>query len=87
MAHGGPYEWFMRGAWEEIDAMWSTHMAYRVKPALPKPREWWINCRTGFEVAVLHPTYESADRFRRNGSGDIERGFEADPIHVREVLE
>lgn len=50
-AHGGPYEYWNGGSWtnsasealHDID----TALTYRVKPAPPKPREWWItagNC-------------------------------------------
>lgn len=48
-AHGGPYEFVdISGSWDEIDApAWQKNSTYRVKPAPPKPREWWItagNC-------------------------------------------
>ena len=48
-AHGGPYEFVdISGSWDEIDApAWQENSTYRVKPAPPKPREWWItagNC-------------------------------------------
>jgi hypothetical protein len=42
-AHGGPYEWFMSGKWEEIEPMFAAHVTYRVKPQPPKPREFWIS--------------------------------------------
>ena len=43
-AHGGPYEFVdISGSWDEIDApAWQKNSTYRVKPAPPKPREWWI---------------------------------------------
>ena len=67
-------------------AAWRSHvLKFRVtKPAPPKPREWWINA--GSRTVVLHETYESANEGRRNSRGEIAHGYEADPIHVREVL-
>jgi len=49
MAHGGPYEcWSPRQkSWEDVEASFYSATVYRVKPAPPKPREWWItagNC-------------------------------------------
>jgi len=42
-AHGGPYERFNAlGDWCEWTPDWLPSTTYRVKPAPPKPREWWL---------------------------------------------
>lgn len=77
-AHGGPYEIYTGGGgWKErLGPMWGYTYAYRVKPAPPKPREWWII--GGCEA------YDSlADAEDANKSMCYAQG----PIHVREVLE
>lgn len=77
-AHGGPYEWF---SCEAGVALWVddrdpdetfqyAHLAIRVKPQPPKPREWWI-------VGLLLSDNEAEAR-------DLAMGREI--IHVREVL-
>ena len=49
----------------------------------PKPREWWI--LDDASLVVLHDSYASADRGRRNFRGEIVDHGKI--IHVREVLE
>ena len=72
-AHGGPYEWWDGHLWSPYTApRWSGASTYRVKPAPPKPREWWVsggNC--------IWDTYAEA-------YNACDRGEK--PIHVREVL-
>ena len=73
-AHGGPYEVYMShpAIWTECQLSWSEGLAIRVKPAPPKPREWFVsggNC--------LWDTYAEA-------YNACDRGEK--PIHVREVL-
>ena len=76
-AHGGPYEVYVaslelgRGVWKPIDPVWTDALAVRVKPAPPKPREWWVsggNC--------IWDTYAEA-------YNACDRGEK--PVHVREV--
>lgn len=73
-AHGGPTEiWTSLGWQENSNPGWfDLVLAYRVKPAPPKPREWWI---TGGNTAW--DTYTEAC----NASDLGEK-----PVHVREVL-
>jgi hypothetical protein len=42
-AHGGPYESYdLSWVWRAVgEPSWQKHLAYRVKPAPPKPRECW----------------------------------------------
>ena len=75
-AHGGPWEWFAGSAGWAVSLHNPTdwHPAYviRVKPAPPKPREWFVsggNC--------IWDTYAEA-------YNACDRGEK--PIHVREVL-
>lgn len=75
-AHGGPYEYFgCAGDWFAVmdnAPLWTNELAYRVKPAPPKPREWWVsggNC--------LWDTYAEA-------YNACDRGEK--PVRVREVL-
>lgn len=35
---GGPWEWYLRGAWEDSPGTWGLDIAYRLKPQPPKPR-------------------------------------------------
>jgi hypothetical protein len=58
-AHGGPYEAFFQNAgkdwaWQSGEAYMSpdSHqaLAWRVKPAPTKPREWWLILRRGWVV-------------------------------------
>ena len=75
MAHGGPYEYWNGGSWtnsasetlHDID----TALTYRVKPAPPKPREWWITLDDGFWWTAPEHAHEA-------NAGEV--------IHVREVL-
>ena len=43
-AHGGPWEFLnTSGDWDELESpVWGNNSTYRVKPAPPKPREWWL---------------------------------------------
>lgn len=74
-AHGGPYEWFSSyEGWQDCNLMpaYVPGFVYRVKPAPPKPREWFVsggNC--------IWDTYAEA-------YNACDRGEK--PIHVREVL-
>ena len=73
-AHGGPWEYWTGHRWTFPDKIpgWFPELAYRVKPAPPKPREWYVsggNC--------LWDTYAEA-------YNACDRGEK--PIRVREVL-
>jgi len=73
-AHGGPYEYYgSDGRWHQlVGGIGCPSDLYRVKPAPPKPREWYVsggNC--------LWDTYAEA-------YNACDRGEK--PIHVREVL-
>jgi hypothetical protein len=43
-AHGGPLQFLnLHGKWQTSDVMdWYANSTYRVRPAPPKPREWWL---------------------------------------------
>lgn len=75
-AHGGQYEYYdVWDAWETSEApVWVDRTTYRVKPAPPKPREWFV---TG---GHLHETRVEANAWvcRYPEDGPV--------IHVREVL-
>lgn len=75
-AHGGPYlfwnwsrnDWLIR----DSDPCFHTATVYRVKPAPPKPREFWVTYDTRGKVGVFdRPVHQNC-------------GYEV--IHVREVL-
>ena len=76
-AHGGPYVFWhwANDDWripDNDEPSWHKATVYRVKPAPPKPREWFVsggNC--------LWDTYAEA-------YNACDRGEK--PIHVREVL-
>jgi len=72
-AHGGPWEMYVGDAWADwSNPEWGSTCVYRVKPAPPKPREWYVsggNC--------IWDTYAEA-------YNACDRGEK--PIHVREVL-
>jgi hypothetical protein len=78
-AHGGPYERFDGYEWVScgINDSWMATV-YRVKPAPPKPREWFL-------------VQNSTQRFAFESAADARdcaiktTGF-AEVIHVREVL-
>ena len=75
-AHGGPYEMYTGDGWRQRNhPSWGETCTYRVKPAPPKPREWWI---TGIK---LHETKADAQSWVRRWPSD------GPIIHVREVLE
>ena len=41
-AHGGPYQDLADDGWQHVSRpSWGFTRTYRVKPAPPKPREWW----------------------------------------------
>ena len=77
-AHGGPYEtWNSQGGWRDWTEYGSpefdyTNLVYRVKPAPPKPREWWLS------IGNTGRIYAHAEPVRDDGDHEI--------IHVREVL-
>ena len=78
MAHGGPYEYWNGGSWtnsasetlHDID----TALTYRVKPAPPKPREFWLRFDMNGTLPVVYGTPTEPT---------MAEGF---VIHVREVL-
>ena len=75
-AHGGPYQyWFSEDGWRDYKGIghptWTVHTVYRVKPAPPKPREWWITLGDGFWWTTPEHAHEA-------NAGEV--------IHVREVL-
>ena len=78
-AHGGPYEMLTQHALDDVE--WITWdrpgftaiCVYRVKPAPPKPREWWANQSAGTFV-TYHPN-DNAEHYEAHGF-----------IHVREVI-
>ena len=76
-AHGGPWEYFgCAGEWFDVmdnDPLWTSELAYRVKPAPPKPRGWWLIIYRGHLA-----------RYDTNRPITIAPGEEA--IYVREVL-
>lgn len=43
VAHGGPYEMYVGASWRDCSRLELLQAIYRVKPAPPKPREWWIS--------------------------------------------
>jgi hypothetical protein len=81
-AHGGPWEYYDDGAkWEDCQIpMWVDRTTYRVKPAPPKPREWWATNQ------ILHPTLEKATKFRDELIAENPGCDFSAIIHVREVL-
>ena len=80
-AHGGPWEFLdISGNWDELESPhWQQNSTYRVKPAPPKPREWWfcIHDCSGFASTIPTHVKGSAERSRQPGQS---------VIHVREVL-
>lgn len=82
-AHGGPYEMYgVPGHWKEWhDPAWAGDCTYRVKPAPPKPREWYAVGRH------LYDTEAEAVAFRQT-CADMHgpHHLETPIIHVREVL-
>lgn len=79
-AHGGPYEMFADEGWQARDPGWVSGATYRVKPAPPKPREYWIvewgrdwEARTSCTSAEGAAEYASDKR-------------DARVTHVREVI-
>ena len=84
-AHGGPYEfWNFYDRWQSTErcALWQAIIVYRVKPAPPKPREWWAVGKH------LHDTENDAISFRQACADDHGAHHLLTPIiHVREVLE
>jgi len=74
-AHGGPYQVFAGNNWGQPYSPhqdeWCVDFAYRVKPAPPKPREWWITLDDGFWWTTPEHAHEA-------NAGEV--------IHVREVL-
>lgn len=74
--HGGPYEVFTNfgwGFWGGARLEWHDDRAIRVKPAPPKPREWWLLLRANGEAKAY--------------TGKITAcGCHDQIIHVREVL-
>lgn len=81
ISHGGPYEWWHGVGFHEAASApaWDPHFVYRVKPAPPKPREWWA-----VQKGVVHIGLWNSERHAVDAAKDY-RGAEI--IHVREVLE
>lgn len=78
-AHGGPYQyWFPEDGWRDYKGIghptWTVHTVYRVKPAPPKPREWWIEISPSGMTSMAHP--EPPEKM--DGRNTL--------VHVREVL-
>ena len=74
-AHGGPYELWRGSLWGDVDPHddFDSWYAYRVKPAPPKPREWWLSLDQKTQMFFQQSTPSNIDV--------------AGPwIHVREVL-
>jgi hypothetical protein len=76
-AHGGPWEHLSAcGVWCHTEMCGNTPgYVYRVKPAPPKPREWWL-CGE-----LTAGSYMQALDFR-----DRHNAHHLEIIHVREVL-
>ncbi len=74
-AHGGPYEVWCDDIWKASPIpAWKGSSTYRVMPAPPKPREFWVATHKILGKQV----FENKPRFAK------EDGFEV--IRVREVL-
>ena len=74
-------------SWSDCETV-NTVLGYEVVEEYrepPKPREWWINSGDGGNLVILHDSYKSADRGRRNFRGEVVN--HGPIIHVREVLE
>lgn len=80
-AHGGPYQVFAGNSWGQPYSPhqdeWCVDFAYRVKPAPPKPREFWLL----FDHAGKHGTFPYV--YAQPVEASTPEGF---VIHVREVL-
>jgi hypothetical protein len=75
-AHGGPWEVYTHLAgWEKTVGIpiWAKGNTYRVKPAPPKPREWWLCAKDETHITIV----------RCDPPADGEFGL---VVHVREVL-
>ena len=73
-AHGGPLEHWTGLGWHlSSDPYFASATTYRVKPAPPKPREWWVNLRE-YAPIPYHPN-DNAEHYAAHGC-----------IRVREVL-
>ena len=77
--HGGPYQRFWSEGWKDTaDPRWWKELAYRVKPAPPKPREFWMSDPKLFLGTRTYFSQEEA----------LAAGLTLETIiHVREVLE
>lgn len=87
MAHGGPYQvWGGISGWNDCERSlkrdpWRNSFVYRVKPAPPKPREWWA---VGLH---LHNSEADAQRFLAELNAEYAGMDFGQVIRVREVLE
>lgn len=84
MDHCGPWEVFTDQGWEKPSEPvgWFPARTYRVRPAPPRPREWWAVGKH------LHDTEAEAVSFRQACADDHGTHHLRTPIiHVREVLE
>lgn len=80
-AHGGPYEMWAGDGWSHHPSpAWDGWYAYRVKPAPPKLREFWINVYAG-AVGGPYSVFESEQR-----AIDYAQQGITDRIHVIEKL-
>ena len=78
-AHGGPRERWDGTAWVlSSDVEPCPWISYRVKPAPPKPREWWL-VRNATQEEMFQVKDDAVDWESRS------QGF-CEIIHVREVL-
>jgi hypothetical protein len=75
-AHGGPLQILnYQGIWGTIPLRrhWQQNYTYRVRPAPPKPREWWIN-------TISHAMIRAEDGLRpAHGAGGWVRVIEKLP--------
>jgi hypothetical protein len=86
-AHSGPWEFYDDGGdWLDTSlsgAAWAAGTVYRVKPASPKPREWWI-----VGPSVKDTEAEAQDFLDQLKEENLFVGFATwSVIRVREVLE
>ena len=75
-AHGGPYELWRGSLWGDVDPHddFDSWYSYRVKPAPPKPREFWLR----FDMNGNAPIVYGTETEPVTPDGFV--------VHVREVL-
>lgn len=80
-AHGGPYQLLTDEGWTDWeDPAWVNSSTYRVKPAPPKPREWWCVGKH------MHDSEAGAIAFRDECRAKYVESDFGPIIHVIEVL-